>query len=98
MPDEVTKAIASDLGIENLSPEEQKQVIQQFGQVALKAASLAVINKLSDEKKAEFAKLVEAEDVAGVQSLLNIEVPDHEAVARAAVEQEVRDFKAAQAA
>lgn len=97
MNDELTKAIANDLGIAGLSPEEQQALIGQFGEVALKAATLAVVGKLAEDKKDEFASLAQAGDPAAVQAFLDREVPDHEALAKAAVEEEVRRFKAFQA-
>ncbi len=93
MPDEMMKAIAADLGISELAPEEQQQIITQFGEVALKAATIAVLEKLPEEKRGEFAKLAEAGDAGPVQAFLDAEVPDHEALVKAAVAAEVQKFK-----
>ena len=97
MNDEITKAIANDLGISELPSEEQQKLIAQFGEVALKASTLAVVGKLNDAKRAEFVKLAEAGDAAALKSFLDKEVPDHEVLARAAVEEEVKRFKAFEA-
>lgn len=96
--DDLTKSIATDLGIADLPQNEQQILIAQFGEVALKAASLAVMEKLPDEKRAAFIALAQAGDPTAVQEYLNKELPDHENIARAAVQQEVASFKAAQAA
>jgi len=93
MQEEVTAAIAADLGISDLPLVEQQQLISQFGEVALKAATLSVIGKLSDEKRAEFAKLAEAGDVMAIKTFLDHEVPDHEEIAKAAVAEEIKRFK-----
>lgn len=93
MQDEITAAIAADLGISHMPAEEQKTLIAQFGEVALKAATLAVVDKLSEEKRGEFMKLVEGGDTKVVQAFLDREVPGHEEVAKAAVTEEVRRFK-----
>ncbi len=93
MQDEITKAIANDLGISDLAVVEQQQLISQFGEVALKAATLAVVEKLSVEKRDEFAKLAEAGDVATIKSFLDHEVPEHETIAKVAVAAEVQKFK-----
>jgi len=98
MPDELTKAIATDLGITNLPQEQQEQLISRFGEIALKAASLAVLEKLAEDKRMQFLQLAEAGDPLAVQEFLNREVPDHEKIAQAAVAAEVAEFKAAQAA
>ncbi len=97
MQDELTALIAADLGIKDLPPEEQQTLIAQFGEVALKAATLAVVGKLADDKREEFAKLAEAGDAGALQEFLNREVPGHEDLAKAAVAEEVKRFKAFQA-
>lgn len=93
MQDELTALIAADLGIKDLPVEEQKTLIAQFGEVALKAATMAVMEKLAADKREEFAKLAQAGDPAALQAFLAREVPDHEALAKAAVAEEVKRFK-----
>lgn len=97
MQDEMTVRIATDLGINDLPAEEQRTLIGQFGEVALKAATLAVVGKLTEGKRDEFAKLAEEGDAAAVKAFLDREVPGHEEVAKAAVAEEVKRFKAFQA-
>jgi len=94
MQDELTALIAADLGIKDLPPEEQKTLIAQFGEVALKAATLAIVEKLAEGKREEFAQLAESGDAGKLQEFLNREVPGHEDIAKAAVAEEVRRFKA----
>ncbi len=93
MQDELTTAIATDLGISNLPKEEQQALIAQFGEIALKAATLSVVGRLTEEKRTEFATLAEAGDAAALSTFLTREVPDHEDLAKAAVAEEVRRFK-----
>jgi len=97
MQDELTALIAKDLGISELPAGEQQTLIAQFGEVALKAATMAVVAKLPEGKREEFAKLAEAGDPSALQAFLAREVPDHEALAKAAVAEEVARFKAFQA-
>src|SRR3989344_6431222 len=97
MNDEITKAIAADLGIADISAKEQRALIGQFGEVALKAATLAVVGKLAENKRDEFAKLAEQGDAAALKTFLDAEVPEHEELAKAAVAEEVKRFKAFQA-
>ena len=89
----MTKAIAADLGISDLSPEEQQALIVQFGEVALKAATISVLEKMPEGKRAEFATLSETADPASLRSFLDAAVPEHEAVAKAAVAEEVKRFR-----
>lgn len=97
MQDEVTALIAADLGITDLPAEEQQALIAQFGEVAFKAAMITVIDKLAEDKRDEFTKLAEAGDPAALKAFLDREVPGHEALAKAAVAEEVKQFKAFQA-
>ncbi len=98
MQDELTKAIANDLGISDIPLAEQQQLIAQFGEVALKAATISVVAKLASDKQDEFTKLAEAGDAAVLRSFLDREVPGHEDIAKAAVAEEVKRFKNFQAA
>lgn len=93
MQDELTALIAADLGITDLPVENQQTLIAQFGEIALKAATLAVVGKLSEEKRGEFAKLAEEGDAAKLKEFLDREVPEHEALAKDAVAEEARRFK-----
>ncbi len=97
MQDELTALIAADLGIKDLPIEDQKTLIAQFGEVALKAATLSVIAKLPEDKHDELTKLTEAGDATALKAFLDREVPGHEDIAKAAVADEVKRFKAFQA-
>ena len=93
MQDELTALIAADLGIKALARAEQQSLIAQFGEVALKVATLAVVGKLAEGKRDEFAKLAEAGDATALKAFLDREVPSHEEVAKTAVAEEVKRFK-----
>lgn len=94
MNDETTMTqIAADLGISELSQEEQNELIAQFGEIALKAATIAVLGNLSREKQEAFGKLAESGDAKALRDFLDAEVPNHEELAKAAVAEEVRRFK-----
>ncbi|MHB1163104.1 MAG: hypothetical protein ACYCZZ_01050 [Minisyncoccota bacterium] len=97
MQDELTAAIAADLGITDLPIEEQQTIIGQFGEVALKAATISVVGKLADDKREVFLQLAEAGDATALKAFLDQEVPGHEAVVKAAVAEEVQRFKDFQA-
>ena len=98
MQDEMTAAIAADLGISDLPVTEQQELIAQFGEVALKAATLSVVAKLAEDKREEFAKLAEAGDPMALKTFLDREVPDHDNIAKVAVAEEIKRFKDFQSA
>ncbi|MFZ2167937.1 MAG: DUF5663 domain-containing protein [Minisyncoccia bacterium] len=93
MQDELTAAIAADLGISTLPIEEQKTIISQFGEVALKAATMSVIGQLAPDKREEFAKLAETGDAGALKAFLDEAVPEHETIVKAAVAEEVKRFR-----
>ena len=97
MQDELTALIAEDLGIKDFPVEQQRTLIAQFGEVALKSATLSVLGALAEDKRGEFAKLADAGDPTALKAFLAREVPDHETIAKAAVAEEVKKFKAFQA-
>lgn len=94
MPEEL-KALATELGIENLEPQEQEAIAAGFSEVALKAATAAVLEKLSAEKQEAFADLAEAGDANALKAFLDREVPGHETLAGEAVRREFAQLKAA---
>ena len=93
MQDELTTAIATDLGITELPVEEQRILIAEFGEIALKAAMLSVVDKLSNEKREAFAALAEVGDATALKAFLDQEVPGHEEIVKIAVAEEVKRFK-----
>jgi hypothetical protein len=93
MQDELTKQIATDLGISDLSIEKQQELIAEFGELALQAATTSVLEKLSEASRGEFLKLSEAGDTSGVKALLDRELPNHDDIAKQAVAEEVARFK-----
>ncbi len=93
MQDEVQKMVATELGIADMPVDAQQQILSEFGGVALKAATIALLEKLPEGKHDEFVKLADAGDQAAVNAFLAREVSDYEEVARQAVAQEVKRFK-----
>lgn len=98
VPDELITATAKYLGVDDLPITQQHELIASFGEVALKAATLSVAGKLTPDKRDEFAKLAEAGDAAALKTFFDREVPGHERLAKAAVDEEVKKFKAFQTA
>jgi len=97
MEDQLTDMIAADLGIKDLPVDDQRSLISQFGEVALKAATLAVVEKLPEDKRDAFMKLAEEGNPTAIKTFLDTEVPTHEDIVKRAVAEEVKRFKAFQA-
>ncbi|MBU6321567.1 MAG: hypothetical protein KGI78_03780 [Patescibacteria group bacterium] len=95
MPDDGTQVLAERLGLAELPEDVRAELTEAFAEVALKAAAAAILEKLSEGKRAEFADLAEAGDAAKIQAFLDREVPGHEALAGAAVRAEFAAFSSA---
>ncbi|HEX7651575.1 MAG TPA: DUF5663 domain-containing protein [Candidatus Paceibacterota bacterium] len=93
MQDDMMKTIAADLGVSSLPEAEQQEAITQFGTIALKASSIAVIEALPMNKRQDFLALSEAGDPAQIQAFLDREVPNHAEITQKAVAEELRRFK-----
>lgn len=89
------ETIAKELGIESLGVPEQQELVASFGEVALKAALVAVLEKLPEARREEFTALIERGDSKAIQAFLDKEVPGHEALAGEAVRKELTSFKEA---
>jgi len=95
MQDDQMKQAIAELGLDGLTPEEQEKILDGFGEVALKAATAAILDKLTEDKQEEFAKLAEAGDAETLKAFLQKEVPDHAEIVQKAVQEEVASFKEA---
>ena len=93
MDSETQKMIAEELGVAHLPDSEQAELIAQFGAIALKASSIAVMEALPDAAREEFLRATESGDQAAVKAVLARALPNSDAIARAAVANEVRAFK-----
>jgi len=93
MQDELQQAVAEELGIEGLTPTEQQELIAQVTGVMLKAASIAILEKLPEAAREQFITIADTKDEVALKTFLEKELPDSEAVVRAAVAEEVRRFK-----
>ena len=85
--------VAAELGISDFPPEEQEELIAQFGEVALKAATIAVMKNLVEGKHEAFIALAEKGDAAALKEFLDREVPGHDAIVKTAVAEEVKRFR-----
>ena len=84
-------AVARRLKLKRILPASHRRLLRI--QVILARLELPLIGRMNRE----FAKLAEAGDASALQAFLDREVPGHEELAKAAVAEEVKRFKAFQA-
>lgn len=68
--------LIKELGLENFSEEQKNALLVQFTDSLIKRLMLRVGDKLNDEEKKEFDKLVESKDTEKINAFLNSKVPD----------------------
>lgn len=98
VPEDPITAIATELGVAELPEAQLEQIIAGFSEVALKAATLAILETLPKAKHEEFATLAEKGEASALQTFLDREVPGHEGLAGAAVAEEAKRLKESLAA
>ncbi|OGY97704.1 MAG: hypothetical protein A2855_00295 [Candidatus Liptonbacteria bacterium RIFCSPHIGHO2_01_FULL_57_28] len=96
--EELKKMVAEEMGVSDLAPEMQEQIIDQFTQNALKRITISLYERLPEDAKAEFVKLGEANNTEGLLDLFKKNVPDLDAFIRDEVKDEVSEFKKFQTA
>lgn len=91
--DETLKAIAVDLGISDLPPADQEEIIVKLGEVALKNTVLAVLENLPEENMAEFEKISESGDEEKTRYFLKKHIPNFDEISKQEVKKVADDFK-----
>ncbi len=90
MPDAtLQKNIIKELGIDQLPPEKQQEVLAAMTEAVLKRLTVRVLEKLPPEARPEFEKVCKTQDPEKITQFLNEKVPDFEKVAA----KEIADFK-----
>ena len=73
---EIRDVLINELGIESLPEEAQNEVVAKVGDIILKSLTLAILDKLSIEARAEFEHISEKGDEVLIQEFLNDNVPN----------------------
>ena len=74
--DKNVQAIINVINIGNLSQEEQDEVLDALGDIALKRVLMTVFDRIPEGERDEFQDLLEKNDQEGVQKLLAQHVPE----------------------
>ena len=87
MPTQIEENILRELGIAELPPERQEEVLTAMTEAVLKRITLRLVEALSEEKRSELEAL--GEDTEKISQFLAANIPNHEAL----VKEEVAKFK-----
>lgn len=91
--EEMRAMIAEELDLEDLAPDMQEKVIDQFTENALKRVTISLFERLPEDAKAEFTRLGDASDAEGVLKLFKDNIPNLDDFIRAEVKDEAEAFK-----
>lgn len=72
--------IIKELGIDQLPPEKQEEILTAMTEVILKRITLRVLENFSEEQKDEFDKICAQGDQAKVSQYLEANVADYESI------------------
>ena len=95
MDTELRALLVKDLGLTDLTEEAQDQILARLGEITLKAVTLAIFEKLPEEKRAEFDEIAAAEDPVKIQTFLAENIPNLKELMDAEIKKTVARFKEA---
>ena len=80
------KDLIKELGLENLSVDEQEKLVSDMSEVVYKRVLLRVVEKLSDEEATELNNLFEKGNMEKIDQYLRDRVPDFASILRKEIE------------
>lgn len=88
--DQIQKTLMEELGLADLPQDKQEQLLVKMTEVLLKRIFVETMDKLSDQAKEEYEKMVDQESTPEqVEKFLTANIPDYENV----VQKIIGDFK-----
>lgn len=89
---EIRDALIKELGIGDLPEEAQNEIVDKLGEVILKSLTIAIFEKLSNEKREEFDRIGEKGDPALIQEFLDKNIPDMQTLMEEEIKRTLRDL------
>ncbi len=83
------KDIIKDLGLDDLSPEEQEKSLVKLGQILFQRVMLRVMDELNEKDQADLSKVFDKNDEGAVWDFLKIKLSNLDQV----VAEEIAGFK-----
>lgn len=89
MPTQIEQDIFKELGIAELPPERQEEVLTAMTEAVLKRIILRLMNELSESQRTQLEEAGNAGDSEKISQFLTANIPNHEAL----VKEEITNFK-----
>lgn len=89
MPTQLQQNILQELGIDQMPPERQEEMLTAMTEILLKRLTLRVLGELSEEKRQEFETVCSAREEEKVTKFFSDNVPGYEGI----IQEEIAKFK-----
>ncbi|MBP9669032.1 MAG: hypothetical protein KBE09_01960 [Candidatus Pacebacteria bacterium] len=91
--DKNVQAIITELNIGHLSQEEQDEILDTLGDIALKRVLMTVFDRIPEAERDVFQDLLEKNDQEGIQKLLGQHVPEFSELVADSLKMTVEEHK-----
>lgn len=91
--DEQLKSLINELNIGHLSEDEQGQILEALGDIALKRVLVTVFDRVPENVRDPLADMIEKDDQEGIQKIFAEHVPDIADIVAAALQTTVEEHK-----
>jgi hypothetical protein len=89
MPTQLQQDILKELGISQLAPQRQEELLVAMTEVLLKRLTLRILEKLSDSQRKEFDVVCSYGNAEKIQAFFTQNVPGYEQM----IQEEINSFK-----
>ena len=93
MNDDIRAFVVRELGLEALSKEEQDEAVSKIGQALSENVAMAFLEKLPEEKRETYARVVEVGDQKEIADFLKNNIPGSENVIKETLQKSIEEFK-----
>lgn len=90
---QIPSMILEDLEIGDLSKEAQEEIITQLGQNVLQHLTVAILEKVPEEKRQEFESLSATKDEEKIETFLRTEIPNLDDFVKKEVKKSISEYK-----
>ncbi len=91
--EELKKQISKDLNIDHLPVDDQEKIVTKLGEVMTQKIALEILKNLPENKREEFKKLSESDDIAELDDFVRANIPDSDDIIAAAMKDVIDSVK-----
>ena len=91
--EQLQKEILKDLNIDHLPEADQEKILAKLGEVITQKIALEILKNLPEDKREEFKKLSESEDITELDDFVRANIPNSDEVISAAMKDVIDSVK-----